>query len=510
MALAGAFAVASWAAPEASAADLVFWSNPDADKISYANLDGSGAGGDLDTTGATVDEPQGIALDPAAGRVYWANAGDPDSEGISYANLDGSGGDDLEIGGATVDEPRGVTIDHFNEPARIWWANSGDDSIAFASLDGTGESGGLTDLMGVDFTVDQPSGLLFEPFQGFYWANQNPAPGDIFFARPRSEAGDLDTAGATVNNPHGVALDLDAEQILWANNASDTISSAKLDGSGGAGDLDTSGARVNSPRGVAIDPGSERIFWTNSGDRDGISFAELDGSGGDNLATGEATTTDPAFLALLRAPSPGRFGGVAMGGKEEIGARLVCGGIWAEDLPGSHLYRAARSETYQWTLNGADIPGATASSITATEPGAYRCRVTGHNHAGASQPQTSFALVIPGPAPSPPVLPSRPEPPSNQLSLGELDKNKRKGTAKLTVHVSGPGEVELARTAKVKGASERADAPGEVRLPVKPGGEAKKKLRERGKVKVTAKVTFIPDSGGEEFGEARSLRLIKR
>ena len=66
--------------------------------ISYANLDGSG-GDDLDTTGATVSGPYGVAIDPAAGRIYWANG---DQHTISYAKLDGSGGGgDLNISGAT-------------------------------------------------------------------------------------------------------------------------------------------------------------------------------------------------------------------------------------------------------------------------------------------------------------------------------------------------------------------------------------------------------------------------
>ena len=75
-------------------------------KISYANLDGSG-GGDLATGKATVSEPWGLAIDAAAGRVYWANN---DGNMISYANLDGTGGHDLNTAGATVNGPWGVAL----------------------------------------------------------------------------------------------------------------------------------------------------------------------------------------------------------------------------------------------------------------------------------------------------------------------------------------------------------------------------------------------------------------
>ena len=59
--------------------------------------DGTG-GGDLFTGVATVNNPQGVAVDPAAGRIYWANVG---GNKISFANLNGSGGGDLITAGAT-------------------------------------------------------------------------------------------------------------------------------------------------------------------------------------------------------------------------------------------------------------------------------------------------------------------------------------------------------------------------------------------------------------------------
>ena len=68
--------------------------------------------------------------------------------------------------------------------------------------------------------------------------------------------------------------------------------------------------------------------------------------------------------------------------------------------------------------------------------------------------------------------------PSNEFSFGKSKKNKRKGTAKLTVNVPGPGEVELSKTGKVKPATERAGSQGQVKLLVKPRGKAKAKLAD--------------------------------
>ncbi len=107
-------------APSALGADRVYWTNFDNNTISFANLDGSGGGGQLSTAGATANSPLGVAIDPAAGRIYWANFS---NNTISFANLDGSGGGgQLSTAGATASFPAGVAID----PAagRIYWANS--------------------------------------------------------------------------------------------------------------------------------------------------------------------------------------------------------------------------------------------------------------------------------------------------------------------------------------------------------------------------------------------------
>ena len=71
-------------------------------QIAFANLNGSG-GGNLSTSGATVESPAGAAIDLSTGRVYWANYGSK-AKPIAYANLDGSGGGgDLNTAGATAE-----------------------------------------------------------------------------------------------------------------------------------------------------------------------------------------------------------------------------------------------------------------------------------------------------------------------------------------------------------------------------------------------------------------------
>jgi TolB protein len=102
----------------------------------------------------------------------------------------------------------------------------------------------------------------------------------------------------------------------------------------------------------------------------------------------------------------------------------------------------------------------------------------------------------------------QPDPPTT-FGFGKVKKNRRKGIAKLPVIVPGPGELGLARTRKVKGASERAEAEGGVELPVKPKGKARKRLRRDGSVKVRADVTYTPDGAGPNT-QSKKLKLKKR
>jgi DNA-binding beta-propeller fold protein YncE len=102
--------------------------------------------------------------------------------------------------------------------------------------------------------------------------------------------------------------------------------------------------------------------------------------------------------------------------------------------------------------------------------------------------------------------------PSNEFSFGKLKRNKRKGTAKLTIEiVEGPGELELAKTEKVKADDQAVEREGatEDKLKIKPKGKARKKLGKKGRAKVKAEVTYTP-TGGEPNTESKRVKLVKR
>lgn len=120
-------------------------------------------------------------------------------------------------------------------------------------------------------------------------------------------------------------------------------------------------------------------------------------------------------------------------------------------------------------------------------------------------------------APEPEPSDELPKPePSNEFSFGEVKKNKKTGTAKLTAIVPGPGELAL-RGKKVKRVSEQVEAAAtgaspngvEVELKVKAKGKAERKLKRTGKAKVRMEVTYTP-VGGEPNSESKEVTLKKR
>ena len=118
-----------------------------------------------------------------------------------------------------------------------------------------------------------------------------------------------------------------------------------------------------------------------------------------------------------------------------------------------------------------------------------------------------------------------PPPGLNDFSFGKVAKNKREGTAKLTVKVAhAPGYLWLASTKDpvgpsgserqpgrgVKSARARVGATATARLPIRPSRNAKEKLNETGEAKVTAEVTYSSEVGERQYTQSKKIKLIKR
>jgi DNA-binding beta-propeller fold protein YncE len=378
-----------WAAPGAGAASRIFWGNCDG-KISFANLNDTGNGGDLNTSGVSPNCPQGTAMDLLSGKIYWADA---NGNTISFANLDNSGGGgNLDTSGATTPStPLGVATD----PAtgKIYWGNLF-GPLSFANLDDTGSGSDLSTSGATppNFVV----GIAIDPATGkIYWTNGN--DNTISFANldGTGGGGDLNTTGATVNNPQGLAIDPANGKVYWANDSDNThpISFANLNDTGHGGNLDVSGAAADGAEDVAIDPEAGKLYWANF-NGDTISFANLNGSGGGGElnTTGASAPSEPGGPSLLKVPLA--TARPAISGGSTVGSTLSCStGTWAPDLIESFLYQQPVSFSYKWRRNGGDISGATSNSITASRAGTYTCVVTATNQAGSTKKATASDTV---------------------------------------------------------------------------------------------------------------------
>jgi hypothetical protein len=438
-------------AAAARAADSVYWVNINGNKISHANTDGSG-GGDVPITGAPVGRPSGLAIDAAAGRLYWANR---DDNAIHYSNLDGSGGALLNTAGATAGSITGLAID----PAggRLYWANNSAEKISFANLNGSG--GG--DLDTASATVDEPAGLALNPTAGrIYWSN---AKGDtISFANLSGSGGggDLDTTGAIVDTPEGVAVDLPRSRIYWTNFGNDTIAYANLSG-GGGGQLNTAGAPVNGPFGLAISF-SGTIFWANYSNNS-IAYANPGGGPGGQINTTGATLEGTALPVLLQRPHNSESPAVL--GAHKPGSTLTCTqGKWFADRAESFLALAPQAFSYQWFRNGKAETGAASPSFTFNKVGTYSCVVTATNYAGSENAVSAIDFSVNATVGFKKVTFNR----KKGIAIlrvavtgaGRLDlygkgvanagRKRVTGTAKIVVRSSGKARIKLRNTGKAK------------------------------------------------------------
>jgi DNA-binding beta-propeller fold protein YncE len=379
-------------AGRAQAAETVYWDNydnaTDADAVSFADISGSG-GGLLNLGSAQLDQPEGMAYDTVTNRLFVASSGNDE---IVAINLDGSGASPFTASGAVFDEPEGVAVDPVTRT--IYWVNvEGAGSIAWARLDGS--AGGLLNTSGA--TLSNPYKIALDPVAGrVYWINSGFNPDTISYASVNGGGGgDLSLAGASASNSmSALVVDPAGGRIYFSDSNLNRISFAALTG-GGGGDVNLSGAPIDEPFGLALDPSLGRLYWGNYGNgnvaANAIGFAGIAGGSG-AISPATAPVNGPQDPVIIKSPT-GTAAPTITGDAKNPAAMTCSTGSWGADYPGSFVYQAPRSFTYQWTRNGAAVSGATAPAFTATAPGSYACVVTATNQAGSAA-QTSAATNV--------------------------------------------------------------------------------------------------------------------
>jgi Ca2+-binding RTX toxin-like protein len=416
--------------------------------------------------------------------INWnAASGDPSpdaditlSPAPDQIDLWGQGGDDTisARGGLGTGAP-------FAAPTRlILQGFAGDDTI----------EGGDSDYLGIGLGDALTSGAGDDTVRGFGHNDLiSPGPGDDTFDGGAGDLDLLDFGGA----PGGVAVDLSRTGPQPTGDGTDTLTGIEQ----------IAGTQVDDT--LTGDAGRNHLAGENGND-------VIDGRGGnDDLAGGDGvdTATYERAPAGVNVDLGGAVSGTASGGGGNdtvAGFENLIGSPFADSLTGD-----ANPNTITG-LGGADtvssLAGADAVRVRDGAPDTASCgtetdtAVADQQGVDAINPDcetVSFA----------PQTPDGGTPPSNDFSFGKAKKNKRKGTAILTVSVPGAGDLELAKSEKVKGDDERATAEGSVKLKLKPKGTAKRRLADRGKAKVKAEVTYAPD-GGDPATKSKRIKLAKR
>jgi PKD domain len=355
----------------ADAAETLYWANSGTpDSVGFAALDGSGLGGSLKASAASHTDARGLSIDLEQGRGYFGG-----EKHISYVDLDGGPGGDLPLAGLSIGNVRSVAVDpaagvlYFTETSPV-------EMIGYARLDGSG--GGFLPTGAA--TVHYPIGIAVDPVLGrVYWIN---TLGDsLSYANlDGSGGGDIVSGGEPAfHNPQGLAIDPVGERAYWTNVYGQTIYSEALSGLGGPVALNLSGGLPSNPAGLAIDPERRRLYWGNVTETR-VSFANLDGSGGGKVATGTAEVNGASYPDLVKPPVSAAAPRISPDG----GALDCSTGAWEPDWAEAFSYRSPSAYAYSWARDGAAIAGAAGATYTPTASGAYECTVTASNPAGAA------------------------------------------------------------------------------------------------------------------------------
>jgi hypothetical protein len=373
--------------------------------------------------------------------------------------------------------------------AFVYWANhpgGPHQGIGRANLDGTGVDRSFIRLG----PADEPMGVAVDDDHVYWTSFESLSTGTGTIGRANLDGTGVDRSFMTdAEVPLGVAVD--SAHVYWADFGGGTIGRANLDGTG----VDHSFISGFAPTGVAVD--SAHIYWARPPEGTGfpcagtypakIGRANLDGTG-----------ADPTFIA----------------GPCDFPTQVA--------INDAHVYW---SNFFDETIARANLDGSGDDQrfITPKEAGFSQLRgvavdaahiywtgqgVVGRANLNGTGFDRSFIDSRRGLYPENVAVDAL-----RSFSFGTAKRNKSKGTAKLTVKVPGPGELELANTTEVKGAKKRAEAKGKEKLPVKPRGTAKQKLNRKGKAKVKAEVTYSPQGGHPNIvgnTDTKTVKLVKR
>lgn len=455
----------------------LYWMERNTGKLWVSALDGSNPTVLLEGAGAGINPSStmySLSIDPVAQKLYWVNGQD---NSIRWANTDGSLYGTLysPIAGKLAN-PNQLVIDR--EHNRIWWANytvgTPSPAYGYAKLDGSGGA------QAIDPTcVSTTGGPSIQP-----------------------------------ENGQGMVVDYTAGKIYGMVEAAAAglfMVESNLDGSGCRQITPPTGTPIPNSYGLALDPGTRWLYNARPFSPSDPLMEYLDLN---------ASLPAPALSVLPISPSSfangARYpfiikepklasGSISISGSGTApGSTLTLAGAeTVDDQITMRVYRGAATKTVKWYRDGAEIPGETGMSLTATEPGIYKAVFTAVNTAGEIQGTSNEVTIssppaptpTPGPDPGPSPIPT----PSNSFSA--VSAAESSGSVVTVARVPGAGKLRQVATrasggkrVSVCSSSRTATSAGRFRLECKPSA-ATRRAQKKGRVRVTVRVTYTPAGG---------------
>jgi sugar lactone lactonase YvrE len=288
----------------AASADQFFWTEWGANaqnRICRSNSDGSNLTVIAQGSGGNVGQqpyyfgPEGIAVDLAAGYVYWANV---NGNKITRATLTGGNQTDL----CTSTDPTALALDLNHQ--KMYWSDTADKVIRRANLDGSHiETVVSTDLLYVEgITIDSTAGKI-------YWTDIHTDK----IKRANLDGTSIETlvSGYNMQAPSGIALDTIHGKMYWTDWATYKIQRSNLNGT----QVEDFLTGLSHPGGLAIDPLYNTLYYLDWGTNTMYGVNLLNKSSTPIVTSSGISSL--SYLAFVPVPEPSTIAmllSVALGG----------------------------------------------------------------------------------------------------------------------------------------------------------------------------------------------------
>jgi len=258
--------------------------------------------------------PDGIAIDTAAGHIYWTTMGKvAENDGtIMRSDLDGRNVKTIVPAGGTF-TPKQLKLDAVNR--KLYWSDREGMRVMRSNLDGSSiETLIVTGTSDADrkdaarwcvgIAVDTHGGKLYWTQKGGDNANK----GTIKRASLKMPAGatastrkDIEVLFANLPEPIDLDIDNDTRLLYWTDRGDNTISRAPLDppaqfDPAKRTDREIVIRNVGEAIGVALDTGADRLYYTSLGGV--VGSVALDGTNAKVLLSDQGALT--GIVALER------------------------------------------------------------------------------------------------------------------------------------------------------------------------------------------------------------------